>query len=744
MFSRSLDKATKEEFHRRFMSTQRILFSLDKSIDPDIFSFVSNYAECIGSAKELIFFPLITAIASCMGEDATVQVNPEWKEKIVLWYIISSRRGEKKSLALNRIKEAAKGLEKETQAVLKVRNTEPEDRQEVSCFVLDENRLSSFDGLTFQKQSNLPLNALVMLDNFGSVLSNPHKYNLPDPDILLQLYTGPKERDEFDNDNQKVLGSRVNFVAMSQSLDIVSLFATPDPDCFLDRVLIACPKEESRLGFSPSFSPPQSTPSLQTLLSTVRSFHQVQKMTYSFSTEGLAEFLRCTEKFQQMRDLVQGDERRGTINKAPGQMARLGAALTALANGLTMATDSMPSKCLPAAVIDASIVKSAFLLTKYSIDLKLALLPQYEANSQEIAYEMTSANENETMVSDMYQQQFRNYRKRPFTEGQGHNVKPEKRQHSQHLGEKRLNGQQAHEKRLHGQQNIYNYSSFPQSMHGFDNQTTEMTSDDSHQAYIHPSGLGNQTQQVFAPQLHFTSPALQADQSSSHSGTEINHTVVYTDSDSACQEQVIPNVKKEILDSPPPPENIYLDKTAPNNLGSSVRTYVRSVNKDKNAADIYEFSDEDFIQHCCDKMRKMMLTKCAVITAAFACQYKLFPPVPVCLRMASPNTRHPAWAASKFFERMQHFGLGTVSKTRGSSLRFMKHRLEDMATEAKEMLFRIGISDVEYDQSYPKHMGLPLPVMERSHQAYTDTNFLTAANDAGMYKVTINDFETSE
>lgn len=274
------------------MSTQRILFHLEKAIDPNVFSFVSNYAECIGSAKELIFFPLITAIASCMGEDATVQVNPEWNEKIVLWYVISTRRGEKKSLALDRIKNAAKGLEKEIQAVQKVRNAEPDNSHDVGCFVLDENRLGSFDGLTFQKQSNVPSNSIVMLDNLGSLLSNLQKYSFPDPDILLQLYAGPRKRDEFGNDKHLILGSRVNFVAMAQSLDIASLFATSDPDGFLDRVLIACPKEESRLGFSPNFSRTHSTPSLQTLLSTVRNFHQVQKMTYSFSTEGLAEFLR--------------------------------------------------------------------------------------------------------------------------------------------------------------------------------------------------------------------------------------------------------------------------------------------------------------------------------------------------------------------------------------------------------------------------------------------------------------------
>lgn len=447
-----------------------------------------------------------------------------------------------------------------------------------------------------------------------------------------------------------------------------------------------------------------------------------------------------------MRDLLQGDERRGTINKAPGQMARLGATLTALANGLSMATDSIPSKCLPAAIIEASVVKSAFLLTKYSIDLKLALLPQYETNSNDMTYETTGANENEAIMPDMYHQQFRNYRKRPSTQGHVNEAKLEKRHHTQYMGEKRPNGQQAPEKRLHGQQNIYTYSSFPpsQTMHGFENQAmgAEMTSEDGHHSYVHPSSLVSPTQPMFTPQLHFTSPALQTDHSSSHSGTDINPNI-YTESDSAMQEHAISSVKKEVTDSPPiTPQHIYMDKANPNSITSA--RYIRSIGKDKTAADIYEFSDEDFIQHCCDKMRKMMLTKCAVITAAFACQYKLFPPVPVCLRMASPNTRHPAWAASKFFERMQHFGLGTVSKTRGSSLRFMKHRLEDMATDARDMLYRIGISDEEYEHSYPKHTGLSLSVVDQSPQSYTDANFMAAATDAGLYKVSVNDFESSE
>ena len=48
-----------------------------------------------------------------MGTNAFVNINPEWQEPSILWFIIAARKGEKKTAALKRIRKPIEELETE-------------------------------------------------------------------------------------------------------------------------------------------------------------------------------------------------------------------------------------------------------------------------------------------------------------------------------------------------------------------------------------------------------------------------------------------------------------------------------------------------------------------------------------------------------------------------------------------------------------------------------------------------------
>ena len=70
----------------------------------NLIKLVNAHADAIGVPFEFILWPLLTAAASFMGINAHVQINREWPEPAIIWFVIAARKGEKKTAALNRIR----------------------------------------------------------------------------------------------------------------------------------------------------------------------------------------------------------------------------------------------------------------------------------------------------------------------------------------------------------------------------------------------------------------------------------------------------------------------------------------------------------------------------------------------------------------------------------------------------------------------------------------------------------------
>ena len=83
----------------------------------DLSATIDAHSKAIGALPPFIFYPLLTGISACMGVKASVNVNTEWTEPMILcmWTVVAARKGEKKTPACHRLTKAIQQLEKEMQ-----------------------------------------------------------------------------------------------------------------------------------------------------------------------------------------------------------------------------------------------------------------------------------------------------------------------------------------------------------------------------------------------------------------------------------------------------------------------------------------------------------------------------------------------------------------------------------------------------------------------------------------------------
>ena len=94
-------------FKAKLQRAQSTCIELSGIISEPLFGLCTSLADAIGCPVEFIFFPLLTIVASCMGINAQVNVNPLWSEPAILWFIIAANKGQKKTAALRLLKKNA-------------------------------------------------------------------------------------------------------------------------------------------------------------------------------------------------------------------------------------------------------------------------------------------------------------------------------------------------------------------------------------------------------------------------------------------------------------------------------------------------------------------------------------------------------------------------------------------------------------------------------------------------------------
>ena len=95
----------------REANTRRL--DLSRCLSPTIHHTINCHADAIGVLPEFILYPLLTAVASCMGVNGRVRINSSWVEPSILWFIVAAKKGEKKTAAVRTIRRPLEEIQKE-------------------------------------------------------------------------------------------------------------------------------------------------------------------------------------------------------------------------------------------------------------------------------------------------------------------------------------------------------------------------------------------------------------------------------------------------------------------------------------------------------------------------------------------------------------------------------------------------------------------------------------------------------
>ena len=96
---------------RRLQEANQHRLSLQQHLSPTLHRLVNCHADAIGAPVEFIFYPLLTAVASCMGVNSRIRINQTWTEPSILWFIVAAKKGEKKTAALRVLRKPLEQLQ---------------------------------------------------------------------------------------------------------------------------------------------------------------------------------------------------------------------------------------------------------------------------------------------------------------------------------------------------------------------------------------------------------------------------------------------------------------------------------------------------------------------------------------------------------------------------------------------------------------------------------------------------------
>ena len=99
-------------FQKRLRTANTRRLDLSKHTSPCLHRLLKASADSIGAQEEFVFYPLLTAVASCMGVNAHVNINAAWTEPAIMWFIVAAKKGEKKTAALRLIRQPLEAIEK--------------------------------------------------------------------------------------------------------------------------------------------------------------------------------------------------------------------------------------------------------------------------------------------------------------------------------------------------------------------------------------------------------------------------------------------------------------------------------------------------------------------------------------------------------------------------------------------------------------------------------------------------------
>ncbi|XP_006816429.1 uncharacterized protein LOC102801783 [Saccoglossus kowalevskii] len=349
---------------------------------PKLMNFIQIYSNMFGCPDEYFLIPLLSIVASLMGNNAECKVTQVWKEPCVLWMAVAARKGEESSLIYRKFLEELKITEHKIQ---------PHPQQKL----LDFHRFDT-------RKLYSPINSLSHVYHH---LSTNHNQLLAVSEELGFLYDflaakNPQEKKMFtslfhgDNscvvamENQETPESKtsLNLMGFMEPQVLVKQLSVNSIDDLSASLLISCPPERDILLEDLNHATPDL--SFHEVFWLIHKVHSKEHIMYEFNEDSMTIARSYLNSLTIRKREVNFDEnRRLILCKARSQFVRLCMVLQCVNNAVGAAYNmkhvlQLTSLCdtddqsWHSSTISSDVATAAAYLSECFLLQKLALMPE--------------------------------------------------------------------------------------------------------------------------------------------------------------------------------------------------------------------------------------------------------------------------------------------------------------------------------------------------------------------------------
>ncbi|XP_063438345.1 uncharacterized protein LOC134719271 [Mytilus trossulus] len=374
---------------KRYKEAQKVDFpGIEETSNSYIEELIMAQANAIGCPPEFLYFPFLTTTAGFMGSKSVIEFHEEWKEPAIIWTIIAASKGEKKSPALKRIKDAVTRIQdakqkqwtmqQETKSETPTRNTKSSLQVPpqiiIDVFSMEEMHSvllrNNYQVIGIYEEIKVLHQSLDIYKPGGSLVDRKQ---------FLNLNGGSAWDRNFKNSGYSHLPrTHFNHTGMIQPVILAEMMDRDDWDGFNDRYLISCPKEVMFTSNMYKIPVPENLRSSMDKIFKVISEKHETETVYRFDEEAKSVFNNFHDNYyiEKKMQFTEDENRRGVLSKSLGYIIRLSGIITAVQNASAVVKEELDlDEYRWDCSVSAPNVKKAIALMQYFIDTKFALLP---------------------------------------------------------------------------------------------------------------------------------------------------------------------------------------------------------------------------------------------------------------------------------------------------------------------------------------------------------------------------------
>ena len=364
---------------QQLQKAQAARIDLTSVLSPGLHKVITANADAIGAPLEFIFYPLLTATASFMGTNAFVNINPEWQEPSILWFIIAARKGEKKTAALKRIRKPIEELETELRLEWQ-QNTDQSKPSVPPQLIVDYFSFEELHSILARNNGQVLGCFDEMSSFYGQLDLFKHMGSTIDRKTLLTLNGGGSWSRNFKNYSATVEKTAFNITGFIQPAFVHQMLHSSDHDGMNDRQLFDFPPERDVFLDQLKVPMPEDIPDLKAIFCELRDQHR-QTKHYSLNDDAYKAFEQAHDNLVQQKMLAQDENVQGVLSKARGYTARLSMVLHCLKQATSRVINDTASQPAWDLEITTQAVNSAAAIIQHLNTQKLIMLSTGEVES---------------------------------------------------------------------------------------------------------------------------------------------------------------------------------------------------------------------------------------------------------------------------------------------------------------------------------------------------------------------------